>query len=655
MTDWSPSAKHATLYAGPANADQALNLSGGPESYVALPANTPIGKTGTIEMWVLPRSANTWSRFFDFGDKDSADNILLTFNADTGKLSFYIFVGPTPGAILESPGPLPLKEWQHLAVTWNNGAVVIYRNGAPWAQGTLQTPNPQANRKNCYIGRSNWATDKYLDALISEFRIWDRALAQSELNAPLTGREPGLVAYLKGNELTNNVAPDRSPNNRNATAGKVTLARVQPPMTVVADPGAQIRFSNDGGASWTAYTPAAYSMRWPWDSAGAALIQFRDAAGWETTPRLLQREPLTSVRFVPEAGTRALSLDGKTTHVSVAADHWFTGAHTVEAWVYPRNPKAVWCRIIDFGNGPASDNLLFALAGDSGRPCFEVYQGNRSGGKVYAPESLPAGQWVHLAATVDGAGNTILYRNGNFWFAGQTGVPRPLVRRSNFIGRSNWSGDAMFDGMLADVRIWNVVRTQQQIRDGMAGDLEADERGLLGRWLLSEGPGQTVALDTSSRGKHGTFNAPGWVNVAALELGRQPFIRQMRFSPTGGAGNWTDWQPAAPAARVNLWDGCYHVAVQVKDDLAQESQPVVEVAYREPPVTSHDFDGSQLKLSAVSSLGGSCTIYYRLNGGQETVYSAPIALAKGQISTVEYWSVDWAGNRDDRHIYTVQA
>ena len=44
-----------------------------------------------------------------------------------------------------------------------------------------------------------------------------------------------------------------------------------------------------------------------------------------------------------------------------------------------------------------------------------------------------------------------------------------------------------FQGMIANVRIWNVVRTATDIATSMAIRLQGNESGLVGYWTLDDG------------------------------------------------------------------------------------------------------------------------------------------------------------------------
>jgi hypothetical protein len=52
-----------------------------------------------------------------------------------------------------------------------------------------------------------------------------------------------------------------------------------------------------------------------------------------------------------------------------------------------------------------------------------------------------------------------------------------------------------------EVRIWNVVRTQEQIQDHMHCELAGNESGLIGYWKFNEASG-SIAYDSSPYGNH---------------------------------------------------------------------------------------------------------------------------------------------------------
>lgn len=189
-------------------------------------------------------------------------------------------------------------------------------------------------------------------------------------------------------------------------------------------------------------------------------------------------------------------------------DEDFSAGITVEAWV-KYDSLASWSRILDFGNGAPSDNIVFANDGTSTTLRLNLHNGTSTvasssvGGAV-----LATGTWIHVCVTIDSSGNGKLFKNGSQVGNTVTGLARPTkINRTNcFIGKSNWSSDAGFNGRIARLRIWNRALTGDQVYDGYSGQRALDTTGLVGFWRLDDGAG-TVARDVSGKGRNGTLIA----------------------------------------------------------------------------------------------------------------------------------------------------
>lgn len=209
--------------------------------------------------------------------------------------------------------------------------------------------------------------------------------------------------------------------------------------------------------------------------------------------------------------TSAINLDGTDDHVEIGAlSENISGAYTMEAWVkfdaYTVAGNSVgWPRIFDLGQGASDDNLLFALDGTSGKLHLGTYVDNVGKGLTSSTQ-VPLNEWVHVAGVNDGAGNAYLYING-VQVASGTGqyVAANVVRNSNFIGKSNFAGDSMTDGQVADARLWNVARSADEIAANYDQQLTGNESGLVLNYRFDGLDGTTVA-DNTSNGNDGTAN-----------------------------------------------------------------------------------------------------------------------------------------------------
>nr|WP_315135438.1 DUF1735 and LamG domain-containing protein [uncultured Capnocytophaga sp.] len=88
-------------------------------------------------------------------------------------------------------------------------------------------------------------------------------------------------------------------------------------------------------------------------------------------------------------------------------------------------------------------------------------------------------QWYHIALVVDGS-KTIAYVNGKKI----TEFNSPGSLRTFYIGKS-WSEGRGIVARFSELRLWNVARTAEQIKDGMY-EVNPTESGLYAYWKMNE-------------------------------------------------------------------------------------------------------------------------------------------------------------------------
>ena len=114
-----------------------------------------------------------------------------------------------------------------------------------------------------------------------------------------------------------------------------------------------------------------------------------------------------------------------------------------------------WERLIDFGNGAANSNIVFARFDNTNDLTLEVFDGSTSRGYCRWTNGILENTWATYAVTLSGTTCTI-YRDGSSGFStAYNFVPQNISRSFNYIGRSNWSPDAYFDNGVADVAIYS--------------------------------------------------------------------------------------------------------------------------------------------------------------------------------------------------------
>jgi concanavalin A-like lectin/glucanase superfamily protein/List-Bact-rpt repeat protein/fibronectin type III domain protein len=173
-------------------------------------------------------------------------------------------------------------------------------------------------------------------------------------------------------------------------------------------------------------------------------------------------------------------------------------------------------------------NYLFGIRASDGVLCADFEEG--AGGAspslnhpITGVTAIPAtGVWHHVAATYDGA-TWNLYLDGNL--DASLAVNRPVAAActvSVALGSALTSGAVAagsFDGPFDEVRVWNVARTQAEIRATANAQLVGPTSGLAARWSLDEGSGAIVngSAGTQVAGTI-TGGSSSWISPAPFNL-----------------------------------------------------------------------------------------------------------------------------------------
>jgi hypothetical protein len=127
--------------------------------------------------------------------------------------------------------------------------------------------------------------------------------------------------------------------------------------------------------------------------------------------------------------------------------------------------------------------------------------------------------WHHVACTYNSAtGVKVIYIDGvlsrtdtvsGFGLLSNN-TTQKLIFGSDVYGVDSGGTDRQFRGSLADIRLWDVVRSAADISNNYQRRLVGNETGLLGYWELNQGYGTgwgsyTIALDNTSNRSHGTL------------------------------------------------------------------------------------------------------------------------------------------------------
>ncbi len=157
-------------------------------------------------------------------------------------------------------------------------------------------------------------------------------------------------------------------------------------------------------------------------------------------------------------------------------------------------------------------------------PCYVVDIAGCGNGTEICADTPIEGSWRHLAGTYDG--DTMrLFVNG-LLDRELAGVPFDASSWMTAGATTFFNGNqAFYTGVIDEIRLWSVVRSEEEIRSTIHAGLVGDEPGLLGYWTLDEGSGQQVG-DSSGSGFAGVLGEtdaaessdPSWVESQALRV-----------------------------------------------------------------------------------------------------------------------------------------
>ncbi|MDD5518917.1 MAG: LamG domain-containing protein [Candidatus Omnitrophica bacterium] len=368
-------------------------------------------------------------------------------------------------------GSVPTNVWSHIMVSYDGAIVKIYVNGN---EVISQAETRTISAASSQALRLGWSSDT-VGGLIDEVRIYNRALSKEEVRYHYNRGGP--VAHWKFDEGEGRTVYDSTDNNNDGT---LVLA-------------------------------------------GSA----------------------TSSAWVAGKNGSALSFDGTDDYVSVphSSSYTPTGAFSLSAWIKLDRTTGLQQIVSKHDDGPTTDRTFRFFANGTSLQFDVISSGVSAGIGRKATNSLVGDKWYHVVGVYDGgSANTSIkvYINGVQMDDTNTGwgTFAGIGSSSNLslligAGRDT-TMTYFFDGSIDDIRIYNYVRTPDEIRldynTGFAarfGPLSSCDddpgacmtNGLIGYWDMEEGTGQSIH-DSSGRSNNGvrglntTAEAtdPSWTN-----------------------------------------------------------------------------------------------------------------------------------------------
>ncbi|MGB3466290.1 MAG: LamG domain-containing protein, partial [Cyclobacteriaceae bacterium] len=268
-----------------------------------------------------------------------------------------------------------------------------------------------------------------------------------------------------------------------------------------------------------------------------------------------------------------LNFDGSNDFVSIPSGFDFNSPLTAEAWIYydfssGAMPIVGWN--IEEGNG---ETAYFGL--NNGK--LQIYNGTGETNTVITDNvEIPNSVWTHVAFTYDGS-LIRFYLNGEL---SSSGTPDGLfITASNslYIGTDN-TIDNFFSGNIDEVRLWNTVRTPEEIRDNVYRSITTPVSELVHYYNFDEASGSAL-------------NDQG-------ELGINGILINFTLNPGSSFSNWNPVEGKPDSKQYALsFDGVddYVVASGVPyfNNFTMESWVYLKEITGTQTIGSYEFDGDQ--------------------------------------------------------------
>ena len=216
--------------------------------------------------------------------------------------------------------------------------------------------------------------------------------------------------------------------------------------------------------------------------------------------------PLITV-VMAQGGGYALDFDGSNDYVEVPyASAINPTSYTVSAWAKVEGGSGDWRSVITSRSETGSNDKGYTIyAGNNDTWQFWTGTGtgtNIDGGswhQINSGVSVGSG-WAFLTATYDGTTMKFyvngVQKGGNLDASAHKNTTEPM--RIGAGKTEDTVPEYYFNGKIDEIRIWNDVRTQSEIREYMHKEVASDESGLVANYRMSDGSGTSLADDSDN-------------------------------------------------------------------------------------------------------------------------------------------------------------
>ncbi len=212
------------------------------------------------------------------------------------------------------------------------------------------------------------------------------------------------------------------------------------------------------------------------------------------------------------AQNHSLNFDGSDDYVDLGQNFAFeaTDNFTIEAWVNIRNNGSFQQIIAKLGNGGVSfRGWGFQITNEGYISAFAATEFFTQRIYVEGSQVLEENVWHHVAMTYDGGNEILLYVDGTPETLGviiaDDDIPTISSSAPTHIGNfDNGTAQEHFNGNIDEIRIWNVVRTPEEIAAIYTTELSGNESNLIGYYKMDAADSSCDVQDCNANEAHGT-------------------------------------------------------------------------------------------------------------------------------------------------------
>ncbi|MBR1522634.1 MAG: Ig-like domain-containing protein, partial [Bacteroidales bacterium] len=463
-------------------------------------------------------------------------------------------------------------EWHHIAAVYTrNAKVVLYVDGKKVAENntkdypvTYNSGVKPGTTDDAAIGRKFWVGNAYstrwFNGSMSHLRVWSKALTNDEIvasannraletaegliaNWPLTEDKGLKVTDLSGNGLNaeyksagnSGVTETTEPARTTGVELPTLEAPVHPTSITINAPATSVKATETLQLSATVLPENAWDKSVSWRSENAEIATV-DQNGLvkgvypgtvkiyaENTAENVSDSVEITVDYLYEPGT--VTPDFSVNYNSVAIN-W--GSNDVSALnkltvEWKMNAKA-WTNSYKYKywnseyNGTTKVNSVFGVEGkwllrigDSGIPNNQLELADHSARLGF---DFQTDTWYAVAVTYDvESGKTEFYVNGELKGSFEGTATSAANLTDAYISQSYKDksvNSRYFNGYLADVRVWNTIRSAEQIKSGINEFADQASENLLLYLKLDEGLAALVNSATASDATASFTAEAGW-------------------------------------------------------------------------------------------------------------------------------------------------